>query len=231
MTTPNILVPPSIADTLPSLDHLRRALVDAVVVLPAGTRLVRAVRHPAAVIPAYVEQTHRFGPPEALRGPDGRFSLYWLYAAEDLLTALWEAGFCTNDLTQPGTFYIPAAVAKSGLIATFTLQEELRIVDLHGTILSKLGIYDRIHGDHAWCQWLGLRLFDVLDDFPGVFGFRYPSRKHKNHVALAVRSEMLDRLRATVGIELTPFARMPEYEALRSDANYAEPLAGHFLAE
>lgn len=74
---------------------------------------------------------------------------------------------------------------------------------------------DRIHGVHAWCQWLGLRLFDVLDDFPGVLGFRYPSRKHKNHVALALRSEMLDRFRTTVGIEVTPFAKMSAYEALR----------------
>ncbi|MBY4899243.1 RES family NAD+ phosphorylase [Cupriavidus sp. AU9028] len=230
MPSPNIVVPPSIAAFLPSLDHLRRALADAVVVLPAGTRLFRAVRHPAAVVPAYVQQTYRFGPPEALRGPDGQFSLYWLYAAQDLLTALWESGFCTNDMTQPGTFYIPAAVTQSGLLVTFTLQEDLRIVDLHGTALSKLGIYDRIHGDHDWCQWFGLQMFDVLDGLPGgaVLGFRYPSRKHKNHGALAVSSEALDRFRNSVGVQVTPFALMPHYEALRSDANYADPMSGHF---
>lgn len=228
MPTPNIIVPPSIAGTLPSLDHLRRALADAMVVLPAGTRLVRAVRHPAAVIPPYVQQTYRFGPPEALRGPDGRFSLYWLYVAEDLLTALWEAGFCTNDLTQPGTFYIPDAVADSGLVATVTLRADVCILEAGGTVLSKLGIYDRINGDHDWCQWLGLRLFEVLDALPAVIGFRYPSRKHRNHGALAIRSSALEDWRQHVDITVSRFAEMVEFEALLADPNYAAPFEGGF---
>ena len=76
-------------------------------ILPAGTQVFRAVRHPAAVIPPFVERTYRFGPPAEFAGPHGRFATYWVYAAQDLTTALWEAGFCTNDMMQPGTFYIP----------------------------------------------------------------------------------------------------------------------------
>lgn len=75
------------------------------------------------------------------------------YAAPDLTTALWEAGLCTNDVTQPGTFYISDDVAKKGLIAVFTLQADITVLDLNASVLSKLGIYDEIHGDHAWCQW------------------------------------------------------------------------------
>ncbi|CAG9183786.1 hypothetical protein CURE108131_19000 [Cupriavidus respiraculi] len=116
MTTPTNLAPEHIAVTLPPTPVLRRALAGAHLTLSAGTRLYRAVRHPGAVIPPYVERTYRFGPPAAFAGPDGRHANFWLYAAADLHTALWEAGFCVNDFTQPGTFYIPAAIAADGLI-------------------------------------------------------------------------------------------------------------------
>lgn len=234
MSTSKITVPPSIEETLPCLARLRQALDDAMVILPAGTRIVRAVRHPAAAIPAYVERTYRFGPPAEFAGADGRFASYWIYAAEDLTTALWESGFCTNDMTQPGTFYIPAGVARDGLIATFTLQADVRILDLGGTVLSKLGIYDQIHGDHTWCQWFGLEMFEVLASFPGgaaPVGFHYPSRKHKGHLALAIQSGSLAQWRRQVEVQVSRFAEMPEFGVLRADANYAEPFDGGFLLD
>lgn len=222
-------IPPSIAATLPTLDRLHRALDGAVEFLPAG---VRAVRHPAAVIPAYVERTYRFGPPDALAGEGGRYPIYWMYAGLDLTTALWESGFCTNDITQPGTFYIPRAIANTGLNATFTAQADIPLLDLDGTVLSKLGIYDRIHeGEYEWCQWFGLRMFDVLASFAdegAPIGFRYPSRKHKSHLALAIQSASLEQWRRQVKVEVLRFAEMPEFEMLVGDPNYADPLEGGF---
>ncbi|WP_196812891.1 RES family NAD+ phosphorylase [Cupriavidus sp. WS] len=233
MTTPKIVPPTDIATSLPPRERLRQALSEAEIMLPAGTTVFRAVRHQDAVIPPYVEQTYRFGPPAAFAGRDGRHATYWIYAAQDLSTALWESGFCTNDMTQPGTHYIPADVVKNGLIAVFTLKADIRLLDLNGSVLSKLGIYDRIHGDHAWCQWFGLDLLAVLAGYVGdaaPLGFRYPSRKHKNHLALAVRSDTLDLWRAHVHIQVVRFAEMPEFQTLLADPNYADPFEGGFSA-
>lgn len=231
MSTPKIIVPPSIDKNLPSLTRLRQAL-GGVTMLAAGTRIFRCVRGPKGVIPPYVDGTYRFGPPPRFAGADGRFSTYWMYAAQDLMTALWESGFCINDDTQPGTFYIPGAIAETGLVAIFTLQADIPILDLDGTVLSKLGIYDRIHDhNYGWCQWFGLRMFEVLNGFTGEFvpiGFRYPSRKHKSYSALAIQSCSLEDWRRQVEVQVTRFGDMPEFNALTSDANYAEPLDGGF---
>ncbi|CAJ96095.1 hypothetical protein CMPELA_25645 [Cupriavidus necator] len=62
-------------------------------------------------------------------------------------------------------------------------------------------------------------------------GFRYPSRKHKSHLALAIQSDSLEQWRCQVDIRVTPFADMPEFEALRADANYAAPFEGGFLLD
>ena len=234
MPTSKFSTPPSIAATLPPIDRLRQVLAGAEITLPAGSQLFRAVRHPAAVIPPYVERTYRFGPPAVFVGPDGRHTTYWMYAAQDLLTALWESSFCTNDVTQPGTFYIPAAVAQDGLIAIFTLQRDIRLVDLSGTMLSKLGIYDQIHGNHEWCQWFGLLMLEALAGRVGestVMGFRYPSRKHKMHLAVAVQSGALEQWRSDVIVQVKRFAELPEFGQLRADLSYADPLPGGFSVD
>ncbi|KAF7963927.1 hypothetical protein AWV80_04120 [Cupriavidus sp. UYMU48A] len=44
---------------------------------------LRAVRHPPAVIPPYVERTYRFGQPAQVADADGRFTRYWMYAAPE----------------------------------------------------------------------------------------------------------------------------------------------------
>jgi len=222
--------PPAILETLPSEERLRQALGEDPACLPIGTRVYRAIRHPGAVVPAYVQRTYRFGPPDVLRSPDGHYPFYWMYAAEDLTTALWESQFCLNDMTQPGTFYIPQEVLRDGLVATFTLQAEIRILDLTGTVLSKLGIYDQINGHHAWCQWFGVRLSELLRGWKdgSPIGFRYPSRKHKCHRALALHSEALAKWKETVRTQVSSFADMAACGTLLADPNYADPLPGHF---
>lgn len=139
-----LTIPTEIAKTLPSLDTLQQALKDSLTALPIGTPIYRAVRHPAAVIPPFVQRTYRFGPPESVRDAAGNYPFFWLYAAEDLNTALWEAESCRNDITQPGTFYIPEEISHTGLVAVFKLRADMPILDLSGTVLSKLGIYDQI---------------------------------------------------------------------------------------
>jgi hypothetical protein len=185
-------------------------------------------------IPSFVRRTYRFGPPDTFRDCEGQFPFYWLYAAQDLHTALWEAEFCCNDITQPGTFYIPEAVAKTGLIAEFELRADVSILDMTGTALSKLGIYDQINAEHAWCQWLGVRLHELLSGWGAPsrpLGFRYPSRRHKNHAALAIHSNSLKFWREGVVNRVTPFGEWPQFERLRADPNYAAPLAGGFSLE
>lgn len=231
---PQATIPPVFAETLPAVARLQPILAASVTVVPAGTRLYRAVRHLAAVIPPFVTRTYRFGPPDDLRAADGQYPFYWLYAAQDLYTALWEAEFCCNDITQPGTFYIPDAVVEQGLIAEFTLRVDVPLVDLAGTALSKLGIYDRISAEHAWCQWFGVRLDAVLTAWPEPgrpLGFRYPSRRHRNHNALTIHSQALEQWRKSTAVRVVPFAEMPHFELLRADPNYAAPLPGGFSFE
>ncbi|AXV96757.1 hypothetical protein CJO81_15100 [Ralstonia solanacearum] len=228
---PETTIPVVFAETLPSVERLQPILAASVTMLPAGTRLYRAVRHLAAVIPPYVTRTYRFGPPDDLRDVEGQYPFHWLYAAQDLYTALWEAEFCCNDITQPGTFYIPDAVAEQGLIAEFTLRVDVPILNLAGTALSKLGIYDRINAEHAWCQWFGVRLNELLAAWlePGCpLGFCYPSRRHKNHNALAIHSQSLELWRKSTVCRVVPFAELPHLGLLRADPNYAAPLPGGF---
>ncbi|MDF3881288.1 hypothetical protein [Cupriavidus basilensis] len=77
-------------------------------------------------------------------------------------------------------------------------------------------------------------MLEVLAAFSGdaaPLGFRYPSRKHKSYLALAVQSGSLEAWRRHVDVQVTRFAEMPEFEVLRADANYAEPFGGGFSLE
>lgn len=233
---PDLDIPSPFAETLPSLERLQQALERSLTILPAGATIYRAVKHPAAVIPPYVQRTYRFGPPDETRGSwmGDTYPFFWLYAAADVETALWEAQFCRNDMTQPGTFYIPDTIAADGLVAEFTLQRDVPVLTLSGTEVSKLGISERINGDHNWCQWFGVRLDELLGqwDPPGQpFGFVYPSRRHKNHSALAINSDALGEWRRSVSIRVTPFMDLPIYRSLRADSNYAAPMVGGFSIE
>ncbi|MGN5478714.1 hypothetical protein ACTMU2_21910 [Cupriavidus basilensis] len=77
-------------------------------------------------------------------------------------------------------------------------------------------------------------MLEVLADMAGdagPVGFRYPSRKHRSHLALAVQSDSLEAWRRQVDVQVMRFAELPEFAALRADANYAEPFAGGFSGD
>lgn len=125
-------------------------------------------------------------------------------------------------------------MAETGLIAEFELRGDVSILDMTGTALSKLGLHDRINAEHAWCQWLGVRLHELLSRWNEPvrpLGFRYPSRRHKNHAALAIHSHSLELWRKGGVSRVKPFTEWPHFERLRADPNYAAPLAGGFLLE
>jgi hypothetical protein len=61
-------------------------------------------------------------------------------------------------------------------------------------------------------------------------GFRDPSSKHKNHLALALQEGALEARRARVDIKVTRFAEMAEFQALQENPNYADPFDGAFAA-
>ncbi|MGY8524079.1 hypothetical protein [Paracidovorax citrulli] len=74
-------------------------------------------------------------------------------------------------------------------------------------------------------------MLEVIGSWPGPIapsGFRYPSRKHKNHAASAIHSGALETWRRNADVEATPFVQLAAFELLRSDANDAEPFAGGF---
>lgn len=136
---------------LPPRELLRQVLASHIMEIPEGYELVRGVWNESSVWPQRVDRVYRFGPPESMKiGPD--FPFFWVYAADEPFTAVWEARFCTNPATHPGRFML-AANAAEGLIARMSFNCPLRLFDLSGAACSKLGIYDHLRSpDYAWCQ-------------------------------------------------------------------------------
>lgn len=209
--------PPHIARRLPAPMLLRQALLASVRTLPAGQALVRAAWNPASLFPRRVDVTYRFGPPAAWRR-DGAFPFHWIYAAADEMTAVWEAGLCRNDVTDPGTFYV-APGAEAALIARLRFAAPLALLDLSGITLSKLGLSDDISSpDHEGTQWLGCMIDAVIADHAGrLAGIGYPSRKQRGHHAYALSSRCLGALEAALAIEHQSFASTAAYAALMAD--------------
>ena len=97
---------------LPPRELLRQVLASHIVEIPAGRELVRGVWNERSVWPQRVDRVHRFGPPESMKiGPD--FPFFWVYAADELFTAVWEAQLCTNPATHPGRFMLAANAAEA----------------------------------------------------------------------------------------------------------------------
>ncbi|PWF47610.1 RES domain-containing protein [Massilia glaciei] len=215
---PPLTPPKDIARRLPDPALLQRTLRNNIVVLPTGSTLARAAWNPASVLPAQVNTTYRFGPPAQSRAADGSFPFHWIYAAHMPMTAVWEAGLCLNDVTRPGSFYV-APGAPEALIVTFGLRAPLVLFDANGLVLSKLGIFDEVSSpDHAWSQWFGCMVDALVAAEDGrVHGFRYPSRKHCGHEALALSSRELAMLRANLSVTKQAFGATPEYKVLLED--------------
>jgi hypothetical protein len=209
--------PPHIALRLPSATLLRQALLNSIRTVPAGQPLVRAAWNQASLFPARVDLTHRFGPPLECRR-DGAFPFHWIYAAADEMTAVWEAGLCRNDVTEPGTFYL-APGAEAALIARLCFALPLALVDLSGITLSKLGLSDDISSpDHEATQWLGCMIDAVIADQDGrIAGIGYPSRKQRGHHAIALSSRSIGALAPGLTITQQPFGATASCAALMAD--------------
>jgi hypothetical protein len=220
---PSPNAPDHLARQLPRHELLRTTLLNELITLPAGVPLMRAAWNDASIFPQRVDRTHRFGPPAQCRR-DGQFPFHWIYAADDAMTAVWEAGFCRNDVTNPGTFYF-ANGAREALLATLRFEVPLLLANLNGIALSKLGLFDDISNpDHERSQWLGCMIDAVIAAEDGrICGFRYPSRKHRGYDALALSSRSVARLRPRLALSVEPFGQSAAWAALADDACHAPP--------
>jgi hypothetical protein len=209
--------PPHIASRLPGPVLLRQALLASIRTVPAGQPLIRAAWNQASMFPARVTATHRFGPPAGF-SRDGAFPFHWVYAAADEMTAVWEAGLCRNDVTDPGTFYL-APGAEAALICTLRFALPLTLIDLSGITLSKLGLSDDISSpDHEGMQWLGCMIDAVIaDQDGGIAGIGYPSRKQRGHQAVAISSRSIAALAPGLTVVVQPFGATGACAALKAD--------------
>lgn len=201
---------------LPPRELLRQVLVAHIIEIPEGCELVRAAWNEGSVWPQRVDRVYRFGPPEGMKSGAG-FPFFWLYAAEESFTAVWEARFCINPATHPGRFMLDTNAAD-GLIARMSFNCPLRLFDLSGAASSKLGIYDQLRSpDHAWCQRFGVELDQILCEHHGeVHGFVYPSRRHPGSRAYAISSRVGVALGASMHARVERFASTQDFAELVS---------------
>jgi hypothetical protein len=213
------LSPPShIAARLPDTTQLQSVLLSHIIELQPGHVFVRAAWNVPSVWPRQVSRTYRFGPPSDFMDIGGRYPYHWVYAADHVMTAAWEAQLCGNDVTRPGTFYIREGAADA-LMATLVFDKPIRLLDLTGTVASKLGIYDDIRSpDYEWCQWFGTQLDHIIHTQAGALhGFRYPSRRHPGFFAYAISSRVMDDLANHLSSSTTKFGEMDASRSMKSD--------------
>ena len=214
--------PPHIASTLPSDSHIWRALKNNVCELKVGTSLVRAARNENSVWPTQVGKTYRFGPPPSLVNDNGAFAFHWIYLGENTMTAAWEAKLCINDTSTRRTFFFDRNAADA-LIARMSFTRDLRLLDLTGDAVSKLGIYEELLGpEHEWCQWFGCALDRIIARHPDLDGIRYMSRKHPGHFAYAISSRAMNNLDALRRTSIERFEDTIEYAELQQDPCFSK---------
>ncbi|WP_322093945.1 RES family NAD+ phosphorylase [Paraburkholderia bannensis] len=213
------LDPPDDFGAMPSVGQIITGLTGETVLITGGEPLHRAAWSRDSVLPAHASRPYRFGPPEALRAADGTVPFWWLYLAPIADVTVWEARFCLNDVTRPGTFYIDPAAERDGLIATLSFPRDLRLWNLNGEASSRLGIYDHLSSpDYDWCQEFGARMHEAILQIDGQSrpdGFLYPSRRLRGSAAIALTSEAVESMRAQVSSQHQRFADHLVYERLR----------------
>jgi hypothetical protein len=216
----SVTIPKHIASKLPHPDLLKDVLGGHLIEHSARTELVRAVWNKASVWPEKVNQTYRYGPHESLKTVDG-FPFYWIYAAEETLTAIWEAQLCVNPITHPGHFTL-AKGAENALIVNLSFDQPLQLFDLSGKAVSKLGIYDQLRSpDYEWCNWFGLLMDHIISEhFQHVHGFVYPSRRHPGGAAYAISSHVHKELAHGLVSTETLFQETNEYFDLIHDKSF-----------
>lgn len=213
--------PPHIARTLPSDARIWQALKGSICEFKAGTLMVRAAWNPKSVWPEQVGKTYRFGPPASLVDGNGAFPFHWIYLGDNTITAAWEAGLCVNDTSVPGTFFF-ARNAADALIAGMTFTRDLRLLDLTGDAVSKLGIYAELLDPwHEWCQWLGCALDRIIARHSHFDGIRYMSRKHPDHYAYAISSRVMGSLDVFRQTSIVRFQDTAEYVELQLDSCFS----------
>ncbi|RFP13684.1 hypothetical protein D0T23_14865 [Duganella sp. BJB475] len=159
---------------------------------------------------------------QAFADNNGAFAFHWIYLGDSTITAAWEAGLCVNDASMPGTFFF-ARNAADALIAGMTFTRDLRLLDLTGDAISKLGIYaELLDPGHEWCQWLGCALDRIIARHPHLDGIRYMSRKHTGHYAYAISSRRMDSLDVFRQTSINRFQDTAEYIALQRDSCFAK---------
>jgi hypothetical protein len=218
----SVAIPSHIAASLPNLDLLRQVLPHHVIEMPARFPLVRAAWNKASVWPEKVNRTYRYGPVKSLMTVDG-FPFHWIYAAEETLTAIWEAQLCTNPITFPGRFTLQQN-AETALIADLSFEQPLRLFDLSGAAVSRLGIYDQLRNpDYEWCQWFGVQMDQVISEQnEKVHGFVYPSRRHPGAPAYAISSRVYEELAQGLMFNVTEFRETEEYLELLNHPCFIE---------
>lgn len=214
--------PPHIARTLPSDARIWQALKEGTCEFKAGTLMVRAAWSPESVWPERVDRTYRFGPPGILADGNGAFAFHWIYLGDNAITAAWEAQLCINDASMPGTFFFGRNAADA-LIAEVTFTRDLRLLDLTGDAVSKLGIYaELLEPGHEWCQWLGCALDRIIARHPNLDGIRYMSRKHPGHYAYAISSRRMGGLDLLRRSSIVRFEETAEYLELQRDPCFSK---------
>jgi hypothetical protein len=208
--------PSYLRDHQPSPQQLRECLTDEPFTPGEDTQLFRAAYVPESVLPVSVSRVYRFGPPPELYSTHSDMPFWWLYAAPVAETAIWEAQFCKNDVTRPGTFYMDPFAVQNGVIAELRFPRPLRLWNLNGSTASRLGIYDYLSSpDYEWCQWFGYYMdiaMQTVEEAHRPDGFTYPSRRHRGHTAVAISSRVLPALRGGVTRSETPFAEHPDVD-------------------
>lgn len=218
----NAGVSPDIAATLPPRDLLRQVLASNIIELSTSHELIRAAWNLASVWPDHVTRTYRFGPHDDLKTASG-YPFYWIYAAEETLTAVWEAQFCSNPATHPGRFTVQEN-AEHGMIATMAFNQPLRLFDLSSVAVSRLGIFDQLRSpDYQWCQMFGVVLDELLSEHGGrVHGFVYPSRRHPGALVYAFSSRVRDVLAKGLTTEVAEFGQTAAYAKLLTDPSHIQ---------
>ncbi|RAR56474.1 RES domain-containing protein [Paraburkholderia unamae] len=204
---------------MPSVGQIIAGLANETVLISSREPLYRAAWSPHAILPVQASRPYRFGPPDALRAADGTVPFWWLYLAPMTDTTVWEARFCLNDVTRPGTFYIDPAAERNGLIATLSFPRDLLLWNLNGEASSRLGIYDQLSSpDYDWCQEFGARVHAAMaqiDVQSRPDGFMYPSRRVRGYAAIVLSSEAVGSMRTQVTSQCEKFVDHPVYERLR----------------
>lgn len=213
--------PQYIAKTLPSEARIWQALKGNIFELKAGTVIVRAAWNKKSVWPWQVERTYRFGPPNSLTVSGSGFPFHWIYFGENAITAAWEAKLCVNDASVPGTFFFERNSSQALIVST-TFGRNLRLFDLTGEAVSKLGIYEELtNPDHEWCQWFGCALDRIIVSHPGLDGIRYMSRKHPGQYAYAISSRAMNELDGVRKTSIERFKNTVEYLRLQRDSCFS----------